>query len=93
MPDAMRTHVQDECHRAERQPEAGCEYRPRVGEQDAEQGEGEYLSQRKITFQPQCGGDCADHIHGALRGYAVAGQQRVGECHQQGDRSGGFARG
>src|SRR5450759_14870 len=89
---AICRDVQDQCHCAERQPEAGRQDCPWVGNQHAEQRDAEYLPERKIAIQPQCCGDYGDHIHGALRRYGETGQQRVAECYQQSDQRGGFAR-
>ena len=71
--EPVRRDIQDQGHRAERQPEAGRHDGPRVRNQHAEQCDAKYLAGRKITVQPKRNRYRTDHVHGALSRYCKTG--------------------
>ena len=69
-------------NRAKRQPEPRRQYRPWVQQQHHAQRRAQHMRYAGDAPDPERGGDDGDHVQGALRRHAKAGQQHIRPRHR-----------
>ncbi|MNN68002.1 hypothetical protein D3C81_1836740 [compost metagenome] len=80
---AARRRVQHGGDGAERQPEAGPQHGPRVKQHNGAQRQAQHVNDAGDTPQPQGQRHHQQHIQGALRWHAEAGQQHIKKGRQR----------